>query len=378
MGAHFILVGLLCLCGLSVSQECVREHLENVDFPGTDLTSVYSPDAEHCQLLCTQHPSCLFFTFVRPDWTVDNRHFYCYLKSTPSGEPNRQTSLLGVTSGYSLKACNPDSRPCLSKVYQNVDFFGADYRSLFTADYEECQRACTHDPSCQFFTFVNEVFTPEKIRYKCHLKFSWTVPRSHRVEAKVGVVSGFSHILQTPTQFDTACQAKLFPSTDIPGSDLEMLLAGSPEHCLSLCSAHPRCTYFSYFASDNSKRFHCYLKSNPNEMVTRAQEGVTSGLPARFCQPDNSWMKVAHDGMDFRSDDIRYVLLDDPETCQQTCTEDPNCQFYTYVKDTFFNSKYWRRCYLKRVITMPAPPKVSNLANVVSGFSLEGCTHTLT
>lgn len=38
------------------------------------------------------------------------RHFYCYLKSTPSGRPNVQTPLLGVTSGYSLKHCNPD--PC--------------------------------------------------------------------------------------------------------------------------------------------------------------------------------------------------------------------------------------------------------------------------
>lgn len=62
-------VSLLC-----ISSECSREFLENVDFPGTDITSVYSPDVEHCQLLCTQHPSCLFFTFVRADWTVDNRY----------------------------------------------------------------------------------------------------------------------------------------------------------------------------------------------------------------------------------------------------------------------------------------------------------------
>lgn len=37
-----------------------------------------------------------------------------------------------------------------------------------------------------------------------------------------------------------------------------------------------------------------------------------------------------------------------------------------------------RRCYLKRVITMPAPPKVTKLSHVVSGFSLRNCAHTHT
>lgn len=49
-------------------------------------------------------------------------------------------------------------------VYQNVDFLGADYKTLFTANYEDCQRVCTEDPFCQFFTFVNKDFTPENIR----------------------------------------------------------------------------------------------------------------------------------------------------------------------------------------------------------------------
>lgn len=38
------------------------------------------------------------------------RHFYCYLKSTPSGEPSVQTPVQGVTSGFSLKSCSPGPR----------------------------------------------------------------------------------------------------------------------------------------------------------------------------------------------------------------------------------------------------------------------------
>ncbi|XP_062292277.1 coagulation factor XI-like isoform X2 [Scomber scombrus] len=284
MGTNLILVFLLSLCSISFSQECSRGLLEDVDFPGTDITFLYSPDVNHCQLLCTEHASCQFFTFVRPDWTRDDRHFYCYLKSTPSGQPKTETSLLGVTSGFSLKNCFPYPEHCISQVYKNVDFLGADYRSLFTSDYEECQRVCTKDPGCKFFTFVNANFQNERIRHKCHLKYTWTIPRTPIVERTAGVVSGFTNRAETPNPSDTACQGELFSSTDIRGSDFEMLPAASPEHCQTLCSAHPRCTYFSYDSND----LKCYLKSNANEMVTSFKERVTSGLPAHLCQLNNS------------------------------------------------------------------------------------------
>ncbi|XP_062292276.1 coagulation factor XI-like isoform X1 [Scomber scombrus] len=369
MGTNLILVFLLSLCSISFSQECSRGLLEDVDFPGTDITFLYSPDVNHCQLLCTEHASCQFFTFVRPDWTRDDRHFYCYLKSTPSGQPKTETSLLGVTSGFSLKNCFPYPEHCISQVYKNVDFLGADYRSLFTSDYEECQRVCTKDPGCKFFTFVNANFQNERIRHKCHLKYTWTIPRTPIVERTAGVVSGFTNRAETPNPSDTACQGELFSSTDIRGSDFEMLPAASPEHCQTLCSAHPRCTYFSYDSND----LKCYLKSNANEMVTSFKERVTSGLPAHLCQLNNSWVKDVHEGIDFRGSDMRFELADDPEECQKKCTQEPNCQFYTYVNRNFRDKTFWRRCYLKRVITIPAPPKVNKLADVVSGFSQKNC-----
>uniref|UniRef100_A0A3Q3GB54 Coagulation factor XI-like n=1 Tax=Labrus bergylta TaxID=56723 RepID=A0A3Q3GB54_9LABR len=373
MRTYLILLGLLSLCGLCFSSECNAEFQENEDFPGTDIQHLYSPDAEHCQHLCTQHPSCQFFTFIRSDWTRDNRHFYCYLKSTPSGVPNKRAPLLGVTSGFSLKPCNPVPQPCLSKVYQNVDFFGADYQTLFTADYESCQRACTQDPSCQFFTFMNNVFTSETIRYKCHLKFSWTIPRPPLVLGQTGVVSGFSHKTQMGLNFDTACQGKLFQNTAIPGNSLQALPASSAEHCRMLCSAHPSCTFFAF----TRESFTCNLKSNVNEMVTVAKAGVTSGLPERFCQLDNSWIKEALEDVDFQGSDIGFEYMDDAKTCQRKCSEDANCQFYAYASERVSNPDYWRRCYFKRVITMPAPPKVVKLANVVSGFTLKNCRRAL-
>ncbi|XP_076611146.1 coagulation factor XI-like [Chaetodon auriga] len=369
MTTHFILVGLLGLCGLSLSLECRRKLIMNMDFSGKDIISLYSPDAEHCQHLCTQYSSCLFFTFLRPDWTKDNRHFYCYLKTSPSGQPTVRTPLLGVTSGFSLKPCHPDPQPCLSQVYHHVNFPGANYRTLFTADYEECQRACTRDPACQLFTFVEHVFVPGTVRYKCYLKFSWAVPRIPIITRADRIISGFSHRIQATQYFDSACDGKLFPNTNIPGNDIEVLFAASPEHCRTYCSAHPHCTYFSYM----SYAFKCYLKNNPNQMVRRAVKGITSGLPARLCQLDNNWIQKTHVGIDFPYSDIRYFPTSSVEACQRNCTDDPNCQFYSYITDKISNPALRQRCYLKRVITMPAPSKVIKLANVVSGFSLKNC-----
>ncbi|CAJ1083764.1 coagulation factor XI-like [Xyrichtys novacula] len=370
MGSYLILVGVLSMCTICFSQECNTELLTNEDFPGTDILHLYAPDAEHCQQLCTQHHSCQFFTFLRSDWSRDKRNFYCYLKSTPSGEPNSRTALLGVTSGFSLKPCNQaPPQPCLSNVYQNVDFNGDDYRSFFTGDQEGCQRACTQDPYCQYFTYANDVHTPENIRYKCHLKFSWPVPRTPIVERTAGVVSGFSSKAPMSQVSDTACQAKLFPNTAVPGDHLKMFTTATPEHCLSLCSAHPSCTFFAH----NSGNFTCNLKNNPDEMVLKAKAGVTSGIPERFCQLDNSWLTVPQVGIDFRGSDMRFELMEDAETCQKTCNEDAYCQFYTYVTSEFHNNDYWKRCYLKRVITMPSPSKIVKTNNVVSGFHLRNC-----
>nr|XP_046233064.1 coagulation factor XI-like [Scatophagus argus] len=362
MATHFILVGLLCLCGLSQSNDCKRELLVNVDFPGADIASLFSPDAEHCQQLCTQHSSCLFFSFLRHDWAGDNRQFHCYLKFTSSGKPKVETSLLGITSGFSLKACNPDPQPCLSQVYHHVNFPGGDYRTLFTADYEECQKACTSDPACQFFTFLDENFTTADIRYKCYLKFSWPVPRIPIIKPVPVIVSGFSQQIQMPQNHYPACEVKLFPNSDFPIGNIDVLPATSPEHCQTFCSAHPLCTYFTYI----SHSFNCYLKNNAATLVLKAVKGYTSGLPARFCQPHNDWIKKTYVGLDFPSSDIRYFPTNDVEGCQRACTEDNNCQFYSYITNI-------NRCYLKRVITVPAPPRVVKEANTVSGFSLRDC-----
>ncbi|XP_062898182.1 coagulation factor XI-like [Mobula hypostoma] len=64
-----------CEFDKSVS-ECRIDLSEDIDFPGNDITWVLAPDANVCQQLCTDHPQCLFFTFVKREWSVDHRRYY--------------------------------------------------------------------------------------------------------------------------------------------------------------------------------------------------------------------------------------------------------------------------------------------------------------
>ncbi|XP_078032124.1 coagulation factor XI-like [Epinephelus lanceolatus] len=95
------------------------------------------------------------------------------------------------------------------KVYHDVDFPGANYENLFTAEYEVCQRVYTHDPSCQFFTFFNGNFTLAEYRRICHLKHLIAMPAPPKVTKLSNVVSGFSPrncvnmALETHTQTET-------------------------------------------------------------------------------------------------------------------------------------------------------------------------------
>ncbi|XP_018615373.2 plasma kallikrein-like [Scleropages formosus] len=375
---------LLYLAGLwgdtlTLTKECVQELLVDRDFTGDDVLQIYSPDVAHCQTACTQHHLCLFFSFLRPDWKTDNRQFYCYLKHTTSGTPSRIVNLKGVTSGYSLRHCGDDhSKVCLSQVYQDVDFPEADFIALFTDTYKQCQQACTKEPGCQFFTFCTNDFDPPQYRNKCHLKYSRTLPTPPTVKVLKGVVSGFSRRLCSLYGPNAECQSEILKNTDFPGNDFEQVHVPSPEHCRILCNDHPKCTFFSfstgnYDTSEDRYKMLCWLKHNTIERPSISKAEIMSGFPTRFCDPSNVCTLQRYENVDFLGYDRQYVIRNSATECEETCSADPDCQFYTYIYSTFHDPSYRNRCYLKQVITIPSPPKVIAKRSVVSGFHLRTC-----
>ncbi|XP_036421395.1 coagulation factor XI-like [Colossoma macropomum] len=331
----------------------------DVDFPGDDIQQIFSPDAYHCQLACTEHSSCLFFTFLRSDWVLDNRNFHCYLKYTANGIPSRVSDLKGVTSGFSLSRLEYKTRPCLSSTYQDTNFPGLDYHEFPSSSSDKCQNACTNDPYCRFFSFTTESFSVADRR--------WPFPVPPVITTKNVHVSGFSQsLLKANGTFKQECSDLVLANINFPGNDLEQIVAGSPQHCQILCTIHPRCNHFSY----TRPQMRCYLKYKPSGYEPVRGDEVYSGFPACNCRPSNV---SRFENVDLTGADYRFVVTTDPESCQNICTADPDCQFYTYIFPSNPEPIHRNRCYLKRVMTLPRPSTVVTTRGVVSGFSLKDC-----
>ncbi|XP_058853287.1 plasma kallikrein-like isoform X1 [Acipenser ruthenus] len=365
---------LLCIASLwaasvQITEGCVRDLQMGTDFPGDDVANVFAPDAEYCQLICTQHHLCQFFTFLTKDWRSDNRVFYCYLKHTTSGKPSSTRSLAAVVSGYSLKSCEEASSTCSPRVFMGVDFPGVDYKFLYTDSHSDCQTACTTDPDCQFFTYLTDTFDNPEYRQKCHLKYTKNVPSPPTINNLQNVVSGFSQRGCSAKASSTRCSSKILEGTEFPGNDIIHHPAPSAEFCRLLCTFDPRCTFFSFF----SKKFECWLKHSDGGRVVKSSSAVFSGNSLRFCGTRNACTETVYENLDFPGYDRRYLLLDDPETCQEACTADPECQFYTYCRSSFFDPQHQRRCYLKQEVKTPVPPNITILRSAVSGFHQRDC-----
>ncbi|KAG7317192.1 hypothetical protein KOW79_019490 [Hemibagrus wyckioides] len=351
----------------------------DVDFPGDDFLQIYSPDVQHCQLACTQHPSCLFFTFFRSDWVKDNKTFHCYLKRTATGSPFQVVAQTGVTSGFKLVHQDNKTDTCLSSTYQGIDFTGSDYVQLTLNTSDDCQKQCTSDPDCAFFSFTTKTFPDAESRNKCFLKFRWTVPTPSVLIKTPGLVSGFSDA-SYKTKED--CKEEIFANIHYRGNDIENIPAASPQHCQFLCNRHPRCTHFTYTTSSYSTKseinMHCFLKhtQNVSQLKPVIEEKLFSGFPTQNCTPSNVWATARYEDLHFLGHDYHDFKTDSSELCRETCTKDPNCHFYTYALPCYHDENIRRGCYLKHVMALPIPEKVKHSHGVISGFSLRNCSES--
>ncbi|XP_072426603.1 uncharacterized protein [Chiloscyllium punctatum] len=348
---------------------CVRDLLNNVDFPGNDIESVYAPDVNYCQKVCTEDSRCQFFTFLTKDWNTDTRRFYCYLKRTTTGQPTVKTDLQNVVSGYSLKQCGTQFS-CFETVYDGLDFPGNDIRQSVVENEESCQRKCTAEADCQFFTFVKGEFHNDRQRFLCYRKKSerGTPPK---ITILQNVVSGF------PLRGCEGSVRDLLSNVDFPGNDIESVYAPDVNYCQKVCTESSQCQFFTFLTRDwntNDRRFYCYLKRTTTGQPTVKSdlENVVSGYSLEHCGPQSSCFETVYDGLDFPGNDIHQSVVEDEESCQRKCTEESDCQFFTFVKGEFHNDRQRYLCYRKKS-ERGTPPRITILQNVVSGFSLRKC-----
>ncbi|CAB1442937.1 unnamed protein product, partial [Pleuronectes platessa] len=79
---------------------CQGKLFLNTDIPGHNIDKLPAASAEHCQALCTDKPSCTYFTY-------NSRNFQCYLKENPSIMVT-STNVI-ATSGIPVHFCQMDN-----------------------------------------------------------------------------------------------------------------------------------------------------------------------------------------------------------------------------------------------------------------------------
>jgi len=175
----------------TVSCGCLTQLYKNTFFRGGDLTATYTPNAQHCQMMCTFHPRCLLFSFLPESSTNDTgKRFGCFLKDSAAGILPR-VSRTNAISGHSLKQCGHQISACHRDIHKGIDMRGVNFNVSKVKNVEECQKMCTNSIHCQFFTYATERFYNAAYRNACLLKNS---PGGTPISIKVltNVVSGFS------------------------------------------------------------------------------------------------------------------------------------------------------------------------------------------
>lgn len=135
-----------------------------------------------------------------------------------------------------------------------------------------------------------------------------------------------------------------------------------PESCLNACNQDGNCVAFTYIKKgaydSNPDNAVCYLKSSVGERVssTCCISGIKVALGGMEFDIDRP-------GQDFQNFDLSGA---DPALCESACSQNPNCQAWTYVKpDTTQGPN--PRCWLKTGI----PDPVSSTC-CVSGVKAQG------
>ncbi|XP_069058009.1 coagulation factor XI-like [Pleurodeles waltl] len=181
-----------CPPSQACDQECSDLVLNDINFPGHEIDSVMTPDADRCQLVCNDLPLCQFFSFTNEKCTDDSQRFKCSLKAACTGMPSEVVPTPNVQSGFSLRNVR-SHKTCSYEFYLDMDFPGNDQKILKAYSHKHCQRLCSRDNLCQMWTYVTNEFAKQELHGNCYLKNVLAVPYPSEI-VKTGdhIVSGFS------------------------------------------------------------------------------------------------------------------------------------------------------------------------------------------
>ncbi|KAM9194658.1 plasma kallikrein [Dugong dugon] len=368
--AYFISLFAAVSCG------CVTQLYKNTFFRGGDVSSTYSPSAQHCQMICTFHPRCLLFSFLPASSTnATKKRFGCFLKESTTGILPRAPKA-GAISGHSLKHCGRRISACHRGVYKDIDMRGANFNVSKVKSVEECQKRCTNNIHCHFFTYATQTFPRAEFRNNCLLKSSL---RGSPTSIKVldNVLSGFS--LKPCALSEIGCHMDVFQHRAFSDVDVAGVVAPDAFVCRTICTYHPSCLFFTFYTNarnTESQRNVCFLKTSKSGMPgsSTPQENAISGYSLLSCKralPEPCHSKIYPEA-DFGGEELNVTFVKGANVCQETCTKMIRCQFFTYslLPEDCQGEKC--KCSLKLSLD-GSPTTITYGTQGSSGYSLRLC-----
>uniref|UniRef100_A0A8D0HF36 Coagulation factor XI n=1 Tax=Sphenodon punctatus TaxID=8508 RepID=A0A8D0HF36_SPHPU len=360
----------------SVYSECMTQIYENTYFQGGDLLTVFTPSVEHCRIVCTYHPRCLLFTYLPANWKQDAaRRFTCLLKDSYT-EILPKLAMEGAISGHSLKQCYTLINACSKEVHPGLDMQGTNYNLTFTDSYQQCQKRCTSNDRCQFFTYATELFHSADFRNKCFLKYSM-MGTPTRIRKLNNVVSGFS--LKPCQLSEKDCRMDIFQRTVFAGDNITSVLAPDAQICRIICTYHQNCLFFTFLTNEwkvVKERNLCFLKTLESEMPTTfvLSGNAMSGFSLRNCRKFfPACHSRIHRDVNFLGDELNVAYVGGNKACQQLCTNTVRCQFFTYFPlPQSCNQEGKCTCHL-RMSSDGNPTGIVYQTGKISGYSLRLC-----
>ncbi|XP_040822156.1 plasma kallikrein [Ochotona curzoniae] len=367
--AYFICLFTTVSCG------CLTQLYQNTFFRGGDVMSMYSPSAEHCRMMCTFHPRCLLFSFLPANSTNDEQKWFgCFLKDSATGNLPRVHRTSAI-SGHSLKQCGQITA-CHQTTYKGIDMRGSNFNVSKVKSVAECQKKCTNNIHCQFFTYATKAFHKEEHRKNCLLKKSTTgTPNS--IKLLDNVVSGFS--LKPCALSEIGCHMNLFQNLAFSDTNVARVTAPNPFVCRTICTYHSNCLFFTYYNNEwhiESQRNACFLKTSESgtPSIPTPKENTVSGHSLVTCKktfPEPCHYQM-YSGVDFGGEELGVTFVEGVTACQETCTETIRCQFFTYSSLPEDCKEEKCKCSL-RLSLDGSPASITRRIHANSGYSLRLC-----
>ncbi|XP_042097234.1 plasma kallikrein isoform X2 [Ovis aries] len=319
--AYFICLFATVSCG------CLTQLYSNTFFRGGDVSAMYTPDAQYCQLMCTFHPRCLLFSFLPENSTSDaDKRFGCFLKDSVTGTLPR-VSRTHAISGHSLKRCGHQISACHRSIYKGIDMRGVNFNVSKVKSAEECQERCTNNIHCQFFTYATKAFFSAEYRNTCLLKRSSQGTPS-RIKVLTDVESGFS--LKACGNSKIGCRVDIFQHRAFSDVDVARVIAPDAFVCRTICTYHPSCLFFTFYTNawkTDSQRNVCFLKTSQSGSPSSPtpQENAISGYSLLTCKQTLPGTEPCHSKIypqvAFEGEELHATFVKGVDDCQETCTK---------------------------------------------------------